>query len=187
MKKINLVSAYQAAGDQPVAIETLIDGINNKEKHQTLLGVTGSGKTMIYLDIVAKYLSENSGQILVCLPEIALTPQTQEFFRSKLNFSPKIWHSGITKAKKRDTALDILSGKERLIIGTRSAILLPFKDLLNFAKEFFCGIAAKLNKEKTKTKITYITLIIVLKLLPPKVPSSRVYIISDHYFSTIKV
>jgi primosomal protein N' (replication factor Y) (superfamily II helicase) len=92
-------------------------------------GVTGSGKTMIYLDIVAKYLSENSGQTLVCLPEIALTPQTQEFFCSKLGFSPKIWHSGISKAKKRDTAIDIISGKERLIIGTRSAILLPFKDL----------------------------------------------------------
>ncbi len=92
-------------------------------------GVTGSGKTMIYLDIVSKFLSQKTGQILVCLPEIALTPQTQEFFKSKLGFSPKIWHSGVTKAKKRDTAKEIISENCRLIIGTRSAILLPFSNL----------------------------------------------------------
>ncbi len=125
----NFKNPLLALSDRQSEISNQVYNQINQFGVHLINGVTGSGKTMIYLDIVAKYLSENSGQILVCLPEIALTPQTQEFFRSKLNFSPKIWHSGITKAKKRDTALDILSGKERLIIGTRSAILLPFKDL----------------------------------------------------------
>ena len=82
MKKINLVSAYQAAGDQPVAIETLIDGINNKEKHQTLLGVTGSGKTFT----MAKVIERTNKTTLIMAPNKTLAAQLysemRDFFPS---------------------------------------------------------------------------------------------------------
>ena len=82
MKRINLVSDYQAAGDQPVAIETLIDGINNKEKHQTLLGVTGSGKTFT----MAKVIERTNKTTLIMAPNKTLAAQLysemRDFFPS---------------------------------------------------------------------------------------------------------
>ena len=82
MKKINLVSAYQAAGDQPIAIEALIDGINNKKKHQTLLGVTGSGKTFT----MAKVIERTNKTTLIMAPNKTLAAQLysemRDFFPS---------------------------------------------------------------------------------------------------------
>ena len=83
MKKIDLVSDYQAAGDQPVAIETLIDGINNKAKHQTLLGVTGSGKTFT----MAKVIERTNKTTLIMAPNKTLAAQLysqmRDFFQSE--------------------------------------------------------------------------------------------------------
>ena len=54
MKKFNLVSKYNAAGDQPMAIKSLVEGINDGDRHQTLLGVTGSGKTYSMAEIIKR-------------------------------------------------------------------------------------------------------------------------------------
>ena len=54
MKKFNLVSKFEAAGDQPMAIKSLIEGIKSGDQHQTLLGVTGSGKTYSMAEIIEK-------------------------------------------------------------------------------------------------------------------------------------
>ena len=71
-KEFQLETAMQPSGDQPTAIATLVEGLEDGLAHQTLLGVTGSGKTEVYLEAVAECLRQRR-QALVLLPEIALT------------------------------------------------------------------------------------------------------------------
>ena len=70
-----LHSNYTPSGDQPTAIAQLTEGVLNGDPQQTLLGVTGSGKTEIYLKI-AKNVIQNNKTVLILVPEIALTPST---------------------------------------------------------------------------------------------------------------
>ncbi len=93
-------------------------------------GVTGGGKTAVFLKVAQNILSLNpESQVLVCLPEISLTPQTQAFFANILGFHPTVWHSSISKAQKKISLKKILNKEARVIIGTRSSILLPFANL----------------------------------------------------------
>jgi primosomal protein N' (replication factor Y) len=92
-------------------------------------GVTGSGKTEIYFYLISKILEQNEGQILFLLPEIVLTTQLIRNFKDRFNFEPEIWHSKITPSKKEKIFYSIISGDIRILIGTRSALFLPFKDL----------------------------------------------------------
>lgn len=93
-------------------------------------GVTGSGKTLVFLEIVEKILKQESdSQVLICLPEIGLTPQTKEFFENIIGIKASLWHSSITKAEKKKILRNITDGTERVLIGTRSSILVQFKNL----------------------------------------------------------
>lgn len=93
-------------------------------------GVTGSGKTEVYFDVIADFLRKNeTGQILVLLPEIALTPQWTERFEKRFGFKPHAWHSSITDRQRRQTWWDSLEGKARVVVGARSALFLPFTGL----------------------------------------------------------
>jgi primosomal protein N' (replication factor Y) len=101
------------------------------ENFQTsfLDGVTGSGKTEIYFYLISKILEQNSGQILFLLPEIILTTQLIRNFKDRFGFEAEIWHSKITASKKEKIFHSIISGDIRILIGTRSALFLPFKNL----------------------------------------------------------
>ena len=100
------------------------------EYQVTLLdGVTGSGKTEVYSYIIAEILQKAKGQVLVLMPEIMLTQQFVERFKERFGSKPDIWHSKITPAQKRELWWRIASGEARFIIGARSALFLPFKDL----------------------------------------------------------
>ena len=93
-------------------------------------GVTGSGKTEIYFAIIAEILRKNStAQILILLPEIALTSQLLLRFEEQFGFKPALWHSKISKKEKREIFYSIADGGVRVLIGARSALLLPFKNL----------------------------------------------------------
>jgi primosomal protein N' (replication factor Y) len=93
-------------------------------------GVTGSGKTEIYFLIIAKLLSFNPhAQILILLPEIALTSQLVTRFKQQFGFSPFLWHSKITKKEKREIFYGLNNGNVKVLIGARSSLLLPFKNL----------------------------------------------------------
>ncbi len=110
------------------------DFINNKViqgKYNPILvdGVTGSGKTEIYFDVIANILKEESGQILILLPEIILAEQILKRFNDKFGFKANIWHSKIDNNLKRSIFYGINKGDIRVLIGTRSALFLPFKDL----------------------------------------------------------
>jgi primosomal protein N' (replication factor Y) len=93
-------------------------------------GVTGSGKTEIYFALIAKILAEKSAsQILILLPEIALTSQLLLRFEEQFGFIPALWHSKISKKDKREIFYGVTEGGVRVLIGARSALLLPFKNL----------------------------------------------------------
>ncbi|CAA6603959.1 Primosomal protein N' [Rhodospirillaceae bacterium LM-1] len=95
----------------------------------TLLdGVTGSGKTEVYFEAIAAALQKGR-QVLVLLPEIALSAQWLERFKGRFGVAPAVWHSEITPARRRDTWRAVASGEARLVVGARSALFLPYPDL----------------------------------------------------------
>ena len=96
----------------------------------TLLdGVTGSGKTEVYFDALAKALLNPGAQVLILLPEIGLSVQFLSRFEKRFGFTPVIWHSEITPAKKRAGWQAIARGDARVVVGARSALFLPYKNL----------------------------------------------------------
>ncbi len=95
----------------------------------TLLdGVTGSGKTEVYLEAVAAALAREK-QVLVLLPEIALSAQWLERFAGRFGAEPAVWHSELTPARRRATWRAIALGQARVVVGARSALYLPFHEL----------------------------------------------------------
>lgn len=94
-------------------------------------GVTGSGKTEIYFALIAEILraNQNDKQVLILLPEIALTSQLLKRFEEQFGFKPALWHSKISKKEKREIFYGVAEGSVRVLIGARSALLLPFKNL----------------------------------------------------------
>ena len=93
-----------------------------------LEGITGSGKTLVYFERVKDYL-EKGMQSLIMLPEIALTNQFSKRFEEFFGTAPAIWHSGTTKKNKNIIWKGITEGKIKIVIGARSSLFLPFKNL----------------------------------------------------------
>jgi primosomal protein N' (replication factor Y) len=91
-------------------------------------GVTGSGKTEVYLQAIAEVLAAGQ-QILVLVPEIGLTPQTIQRFRQRFSASVVALHSGLSDKERLNAWLGAKSGAAKIIIGTRSAIFSPFNNL----------------------------------------------------------
>ncbi|MFK8040644.1 MAG: primosomal protein N' [Rickettsiaceae bacterium] len=102
--------------------------IKSTTKPSLVYGVTGSGKTEVYFHLIAQYLQSNK-QVLLMLPEIALTHQIIERFREKFNFDPIIWNSNTKPSQKKKILRSILNNSVKLIIGTRSALFLPYPSL----------------------------------------------------------
>ena len=95
----------------------------------TLLdGVTGSGKTEVYFEAIAACLKRGK-QALILLPEIALTTQWLERFTERFGAPPGQWHSELTGLERRLTWRAVLRGDAKVVVGARSALFLPFRDL----------------------------------------------------------
>ena len=101
---------------------------NKKFNVHVLQGTTGSGKTIVYFEALKKILEKNF-QGLILLPEIGLTSQFENKFIEFFGFKPAIWHSGITKKNKEIIWSGIISKKIKVVIGARSSLFLPFKNL----------------------------------------------------------
>jgi primosomal protein N' (replication factor Y) len=93
-----------------------------------LQGVTGSGKTIVYFERIKFFLKEGR-QVLILLPEIFLTNQFKDRFEEFFGFIPPIWHSKIGIKSKRKIWQGIINNNLKLVIGARSSLLLPFKNL----------------------------------------------------------
>ncbi|HPU94771.1 MAG TPA: primosomal protein N' [Candidatus Gracilibacteria bacterium] len=91
-------------------------------------GITGSGKTEIYAHL-ARYFLEKGKQVLILVPEISLTPQTVEYFESRIQFKAAVIHSRLSEGEKFKMWKDIKSNKKNLVIGSRSSIFSPFTNL----------------------------------------------------------
>ena len=93
-----------------------------------LEGVTGSGKTELYLRLAAQALAQG-GQVLVLAPEIGLTPQLAGRFEARFGAAVASYHSGLGDAERRDAWLAVRDGRARVLVGTRSAVFAPFARL----------------------------------------------------------
>ena len=113
--------------EQASAVKEIIDSQGNFRSH-LLDGVTGSGKTEVYLQAMAPVLQAGRG-VLVLVPEIGLTPQLIERFQERLSCSIGLLHSGLADGERLQTWLAAKEGDIQLLIGTRSAILTPFEKL----------------------------------------------------------
>lgn len=93
-----------------------------------LEGVTGSGKTETYFEAVVEALAQNK-QVLILLPEIALTAQFFDRFEKRFGAPPTEWHSDLSPTQRRDNWQAVASGDAKVIVGARSSLFLPFPDL----------------------------------------------------------
>ncbi|MGB5773709.1 MAG: DEAD/DEAH box helicase, partial [Sedimenticolaceae bacterium] len=91
-------------------------------------GVTGSGKTEVYLQLAAVVLARGKG-VLVLVPEISLTPQLLARFRERLGDTVRVLHSGLTESEREQTWQRMRLGLSHVLLGTRSAIFTPLADL----------------------------------------------------------
>ena len=91
-------------------------------------GITGSGKTQVYFDSLWRAYSAGRS-VLLMMPEIALTTQFIKRFESRFGAPPVVWHSNLTAARRRDIWRGVVQGKIKIVVGTRSALFLPWQDL----------------------------------------------------------
>ena len=125
-------SDFSPAGDQPQAIAELTAGLRAHEKNQVLLGVTGSGKTEVYLAALEAALAEGGG-VCFLVPEVALAPQTVGRLRARLEgrlgTRVVVWHSHLAAGERLDAWHALASGAARVVVGARSAIFATVRNL----------------------------------------------------------
>lgn len=106
-----------------------IDSVNNTDKLVSLIfGVTGSGKTEVYLNLINQVLEQGKSAIML-VPEIALTPQMLRILRSKFSTHAAILHSGLSAGERFDEWWRLRNGEARIAIGARSAIFAPLENI----------------------------------------------------------
>lgn len=113
--------------------QEVLDGINalraeNKPSAALLHGVTGSGKTLVYLKLIDDVLKSGKNALML-VPEISLTPQTLNRFRKHFGNEVAITHSGLSMGERVEEYKRIKSGKVRIVIGTRSAVFAPLSNI----------------------------------------------------------
>jgi len=124
-----MLPGKELAADQAYAAKVLRHAAHDAKYGATLLkGVTGSGKTEVYLEAVAATLAKGR-QALVLLPEIALTTEFLTRVEARFGARPAEWHSGVTQAERRRCWGQVAHGNAQLVVGARSALFLPFQDL----------------------------------------------------------
>lgn len=113
---------------QKKAILHLKEKIKKNEKPCILKGVTGSGKTEIYIEL-AKEMIKNGKNVLILVPEISLTPQTAYRFKKIFKDEIIVYHSSLSLGEKYDQWNKIKNGDAKIVVGARSSLFLPFKNL----------------------------------------------------------
>jgi len=115
--------------DQKSVSSILIEAVRaSKFKPFLLDGVTGSGKTEVYFEAIAEALRQNK-QVLVLLPEIALTEPFLDRFQVRFGAEPLAWHSGMRQSERKKNWRALAEGSAKVIVGARSALFLPYANL----------------------------------------------------------
>ena len=118
----------ELTSDQRAAVERIVAALDSGGGHVLLAGPTGSGKTEVYLQACAVALERGRGAI-VLVPEIALAPQTVGRFRARFGDTVAIVHSQLGDAERRDERDRIARGDARVVVGARSALFAPMRDV----------------------------------------------------------
>ena len=117
------------SADQQAAADTFIDAVKAQAFAPFLLdGVTGSGKTECYFEAIAEAI-RMARQVLVLLPEIALTQNFLRRFESRFGVPPVLWHSSLKASERRRAWRAIVSGHAQVVVGARSALFMPYAKL----------------------------------------------------------
>jgi primosomal protein N' (replication factor Y) len=118
-------------GEQQEAAQYLRTMIRTGGYRAALLdGVTGSGKTEVYFEAIAEALrNDPEAQVLVLLPEIALTQAVTSRFEERFGATPAEWHSAAGSSARRRVWREVAAGRARIVVGARSALFLPFRKL----------------------------------------------------------
>lgn len=119
---INLTKQQQSA------IESITNIFSNSKKTTLIYGVTGSGKTEVYIRVIQNVLSQGKS-VLVLVPEISLTPQMLSIFRQRFPGKTAVIHSRLSSGERFDEWQRIYSGSATVILGARSAVFAPIRDL----------------------------------------------------------
>lgn len=128
-KDVALTNHLQLTGEQQIALSAITTAMEEKRAETFLLqGVTGSGKTEVYLQAIQHTLLEGK-QAIMLVPEISLTPQMTERFRSRFGEQVAVLHSGLSVGEKYDEWRKIQQGKVSVVVGARSAIFAPFTNV----------------------------------------------------------
>jgi len=119
----------ELSATQQQALQRIVAGLDARESANLLLhGATGSGKTEVYLQACAVALERDRGAI-VLVPEIALTPQALGRFRARFGERIAVLHSALTEAERRDERTRIARGDANIVVGARSAVFAPVRNL----------------------------------------------------------
>ncbi len=128
-KTFKKTTSLPLTNEQTTAIVPILKSIESQEHHTFLLyGVTGSGKTEVYLQSIEEVLKKGQ-QAIVLVPEIALTPQMVDRFKGRFGSSVAVLHSGLSIGEKYDEWRKIHRKEVNVVVGARSAIFAPFADL----------------------------------------------------------
>ncbi len=114
--------------EQMAAVSKVVEALQTRSYHQFLLhGITGSGKTEVFLHAIEKTL-ELGKTVLVLVPEIALTPQTAARYRGRFPGQVEVLHSGLTQSRRFDAWQRVRNGEIPIVVGTRSAVFAPLQN-----------------------------------------------------------
>src|SRR5438045_9632545 len=94
-----------------------------------LHGITGSGKTLVYIELLRRIVDQRRQTAIVLVPEIALTPQTVDRFRSAFGDRIAVLHSALSEGERYDAWLALKRGDKRIVVGARSAVFAPLENL----------------------------------------------------------
>ena len=113
------------------AQQRAIDEMADAEKGSVFLlhGITGSGKTLVYIELLRRIVDERGQSAIVLVPEIALTPQTVDRFRAAFGDRIAVLHSALSEGERYDAWLALKRGDKRIVVGARSAVFAPLENL----------------------------------------------------------
>ncbi|TKM92567.1 primosomal protein N' [Enterococcus faecalis] len=122
-------TALSLNAEQQVAVETILQSVQEQQSQTYLLeGITGSGKTEVYLQVIAEVLNQGKTAIML-VPEISLTPQMVQRFKSRFGEHVAVMHSGLSQGEKYDEWRKIERGEAEVVVGARSAIFAPNENI----------------------------------------------------------
>lgn len=113
---------------QKKAYDNLMEKYRSGGGVSLLYGITGSGKTSVFLSLIDEVIKDGR-QVIVMVPEISLTPQMMAIFKGRYGSDIAIFHSALSQGERRDEYKRVRDGKVKIVVGTRSAVFAPFENI----------------------------------------------------------